>query len=217
MKKINHLRIGWRLLLAILCLTATTAFADVEPNDNIATAEPLALNTLATGDLFVNPTNDANDYYIVTLPANGLVSVTGNYDSELSGFIQIYSASGSYLVGSADGSGEKMVSVNCIAAGTVYIRVYRSSGSGNYSFTVTLDEPANNVDTEPNNSTSTIQDTYLENQTWTGQLGYSGIGGRDSEDYFYIVSPRDGNVVIALGWTENPDLIPLIVKQLIHL
>ncbi len=151
-------------MLAFLCLSLQT-YADTEPNNDIASANPIVLNTLQTGDLFVNPSNDANDYYAITLPANGLVSVTGNFDSGLSGKIFIYSASGSSLVGSADGSGVKAISANCIATGMVYIRVYRSSGSGNYSFTATLDEPTYAADIEPNNSTSTIQDTYLENQT----------------------------------------------------
>src|SRR5690554_1223553 len=203
MKKMLTNRPTWVLLMFAFLGLSLQTYADVEPNDDFATATPLALNTLQHGDLFIDPVNDLDDYYMVTLPANGLVSVTGSFNSELSGYIYIYSSSGAQLSYSAAGSGEKSVSVDCIASGIVYIRVGRNSGSGNYSFTVTLDQPANSVDAEPNNSISTIQATYLENQTWTGQLGYSGAQGVDGDDYFYIISPRDGDVVLSATFDDG--------------
>src|SRR5690554_2705929 len=104
MKKMFINPSAWALLIVVFFGINLQIYADTEPNNDIASANPLALNTLQTGDLFVNPANDINDYYVVTLPGNGLVSVTGNFDAGLSGYIYIHSASGSQLTYSQSGT-----------------------------------------------------------------------------------------------------------------
>jgi hypothetical protein len=202
MKKMFTTKPGWVMLILAFCLFGLQSFADTEPNDNIASANSLALNTIQNGDLFVNPANDADDYYELTLPANGSVMVSGNFSAGLTGRFYFYNSNGTQVGLSSTGSGDIELSLNCLGEGTFYVRASRNSGSGSYTFTVTLTEPAFATDIEPNGGSATsssidaIQETFEENEEWEGQLGFANPSV-DTDDWYYLLSPRDGNVSIS--------------------
>ena len=171
---------------------------DAEPNNSFAEANPLPLNTSQAGTLFLNPASDTQDWYELTLPAIGNVTFTASYQAGLSGFIYIHNSAGGQLGFASSATGT--LTINCTAAGTIYVRATRNGGSGTYTLSVTLNQPQFSADIEPNGdnnvllSSESILQTFQENQAWTGQLGHTNAGVSDVQDWFYIVSPEDGNV-----------------------
>src|SRR5690554_1567791 len=119
-------------LPALLLMITSTAFADTEPNDDLAGANPLEIDQEQTGTLGI-PTGDTDDYYVINLTANGDLTITGNYDQGLTGFIYLYNSAGTQLGYTSGGTGDKSLTVHCIASGNVYVRASRNGGSGSYS------------------------------------------------------------------------------------
>jgi hypothetical protein len=178
-----------------------TAFADVEPNDDFANANPLNLGVEISGELGLS---DANDYYAVQLPENGEVSITATYDG-IGGFLYLY-RSNQTQVGFVAISGTATLTRDCVGSGLVYVRASRNSGEGTYSLEVTLQSLSLAEDTEPNNTQMTIVDIYLEGEVFTGHLGYQGEDSGnaiDSEDWFQVISSSDGDVTLNVDFTGS--------------
>ena len=112
--------------LIALLLLGTSAWADVEPNNSIAEAEPAAFGTI-TGDLGTGADND--DYYVVTLPADGKLTLTLTTNGSLQARTVIYHGDGSSVQFGGFVSGGTIVQTrDCLAAGDVIIRIDRNSG-----------------------------------------------------------------------------------------
>ncbi len=196
------------LCAIVMMFCSVSLFADTEPNNSIAEANPLSFNTEQSGSLAVE-VGDNNDYYSLELLENGTVHIEGNYADGLTGYIYLYNSAGGQLGFSSAGSGDKSLTIGCMAAGTVYVRINRSSGSGDYTFTASYTTPEFSTDLEPNdnggnaNSIDLIQDTYLEGELITGQLGYQNASDFDTEDWYYIVSPHDGDVSLTFEFSEG--------------
>ena len=95
----------------------------------------------------------------------------------------------------------------CYAADTLAARIGHSGGCGSYTASFDTAPPAQAGDVEPNGnndvlaSIDQIQETYEEGEEWTRHLGSIDVDtGQDIQDWFYIVSPEDGDVVL----TVNP-------------
>ena len=190
-----------RSALLIACgFLALSAMADTEPNNSIDEANLLDLDTEVSGTLAIDE-GDFNDYYQLEMPANGDVTITADYGDGLSGFIYLYNSSGAQLGFASSSTGTLIVS--CVHSGTVYARASRTSGSGNYTLSVSLDQPVNENDAEPNNSLAEIQAAYVENQEFSGQVGYFNSPSGDSEDWYYLLSPRDGNVTLTATYDDG--------------
>ncbi len=109
-----------------------------EPNDAIASANPLSVNGYVTGQIYAP---DVADYYQVLIPAQGTYSfqtygVTGacGWGIELDTKIQLYNSSGGSVASNDDSNG--FAGPNCslittsLAAGTYYVAVTGSAASG---------------------------------------------------------------------------------------
>jgi len=188
------------VLLLAFGLFSVSAIADTEPNNSIAEANPLNLETDVDGTLAIDD-GDFNDYYQVELPANGDVTITASYEEGLSGFLYLYNASGAQLGFASSATGT--LTINCVHSGTVYARASRTAGSGSYTLSVSLVQPDNANDAEPNNSLAEIQASYVENQEFSGQVGYFNNPSADSEDWYYLLSPRDGNITLTATYDDG--------------
>ncbi len=123
---------GLRLLcLLFLSLTATAAFADVEPNNAIANATPLDLATEVTGTLNTEPAVDADDYYVIDLPDNGSLEATVAYSDGMTGFLYFYQPNGVQIT-NVPVNGTAVLNADCIGSGLIYVRV-NSANTGNYT------------------------------------------------------------------------------------
>lgn len=193
----------WIILFSTTILSGTSAFADTEPNNSLAEANELDLNAVQTGDLFTNPANDTNDWYEISVPENGIITLSGSFGEDLTGYVYIYGGNGAQLTSSLVQGTSFSISANCVGSGNVYIRLLRSSGSGTYSLEVNSEAPLLANDSEPNNTAEEITDTFMENEEWTGHLGYSSDGVIDANDYFSIVSPHNGNVTLTATYEEG--------------
>jgi hypothetical protein len=196
------MRGGTRFVFLFLLSLATTAvWADVEPNDDFANANPLNLGVEVSGELGAA---DASDYYAVQLPENGEVSISATYEG-IGGFLYLY-RSNQTQVGFESISTSATLTRDCIGSGLVYVRASRNSGEGSYTLEVTLQGLTLSEDTEPNNTQSAIVDTYSEGEVFTGHLGYQGENSGnaiDSEDWFQVISSTDGDVTLNVEFTNS--------------
>lgn len=189
-------------LIAFMTILSFNLWADVEPNNTLATANPLALNTNVIGTLGT-PVTDTEDWYAITLPNVGSVTVNGTYGTGLNGYFYFYRPNGSLINYSSAGTGPKTLTADCYGANIIYLRCTNTSGAGSYNLQVTLNAPPVPADIEPNNSIALIQQTFTEGQSFTGHLGHNNNGTTDSDEYFYYISPRDGNVTFSVTTTTG--------------
>ena len=184
-------------MLFFMCLISGAMWADVEPNDDFATATQLELGVQVSGTLGEDPASDSNDYYAINLPENGLVTLTAEYDG-LGGFVYLYRSSGAQI-NFAGVNGVTTLSADCIGTGLIYSRALRTSGSGSYTLQVDLTTNSISEDVEPNNSLALINETFDADETFTGQLGYAGEltgNSTDSDDWFNVVTSENGDVTL---------------------
>jgi len=178
---------------------------DIEPNDDPAHALTMAENGSVSGHIafrFNGGSFDGSDYYQFTTTNDGSISLSLATDNTGYRYINLYDADGTTLLGSAADYGPDPVSftVNGLAAGTYYARVYTNSNSyyGGYTLTNSVTTDAITNDTEPNN----IPDEagiMLENGSVTGHIAYRLNGGSiDNYDYYKFTTSNDGNITLSL-------------------
>ena len=184
------------IFLFFLCLTTGSVWADVEPNNDIASATPLVPATEVSGTLNTGGA-DADDYYEVVLPENGFVQASVTYEDGLTGFVYFYRSNGVQITNTFV-SGAATLSADCIGSGAVYVRV-NSSGTGDYSLAVNFTPSGQPADAEPNGTLNLANEVFNTNTEFTGQLGYSGTNSSnvtDTDDWFYVVLDDDGLVTL---------------------
>ncbi len=125
--------------------TTPTMANDSGSNDTFGTAASISLETKMTGHLgyYANSVTDYDDYYIFTLPA-AWDSLYVRTDSESSLELDLYLFNSSQVqINSGYAYGTKeLVKRGSTAAGTYYVRAYRSSGQGSYAIKISNRYPA---------------------------------------------------------------------------
>ncbi len=188
---------------------------DVEPNGSTSTIKEIFKEgdewTGHLGHTGVGVGTDSDDYFYVISPRDGNVVLSATYEEGLYGRIYLYNKNGGLIGYSAWLDGESgSYTAYCQAADTLIARLHGLNGCGSYTASFTTPELDNANDVEPNGSIATIKETFEEGVEWTGHLGHSGIDvGTDAYDYFYIISPRDGNVTFSATFDEglNGDIV----------
>ncbi|MFZ6050489.1 hypothetical protein [Halocola ammonii] len=168
-----------------------TSRADTEPNDAIGTANPINLGEEQFGDLGITPPADANDYYSISLEANGTLTVNASSDGSLGYRIFLYNNAGSLLSASPSGTEDLELVQGCMAPGTYFIRIFRQSSNGSYSFNTLFEESALANDVEPNGSIALANQNLFPGETITGQLGHTN-GPSDNQDFFRLIFGTEG-------------------------
>ncbi len=184
---------------------------DAETNDTYLDALALDFTEEKTGHLGYRDIDgwDNEDWYTVTTPYDGELSIVIAPDATLNAYIDLYFSDGSSYISSCTYCGSydenDTIKVSDLKAGTYYIKATRS-GYGSYtissSFAATSLPDGNDIETN---------DTYLEALSLdfdvekTGHLGYRDIDGWDNEDWFTVATPYDGelSIVIAPDATLN--------------
>lgn len=183
---------------------------DVEGNDTPGTASTATINGTVTGNIgyYSNGSRDTDDYWKFTVPSNGKVVVSVVNDSlDVSGSaieldLFTYDVNGQTSMGSDTRWGTRSQVTLYLRPGTFYARVYRYSGSGAYSLTITHTPPPRANDVEGNDSPSTATSlTY--NVASTGHLGYYANGTSDRDDYWRFVAPSSDSIYVHV--TSDPE------------
>lgn len=186
----------------LIFATHGTVRADTEPNNTYAEADSIGLDSTISGTIDF-ASGDINDYYKVYLSGNGNVTVNAYFGDGLSGRVLIYNPSEVFLVSGPVASDSAQVTAGCTGSDYLYVIISRWSGTGDYTFSVSLQSPTVANDQEPNNTIAEIQTTLTENQTTTGQLGHVNNGITDSNDFFEYVNPRNGTVTFSAEGFET--------------
>jgi len=175
---------------------------DAEPN-NIQSQTQLTVveNQIITGQIGYTSILgglDFIDYFRYASPRNGAVTFSANSDNAVSYRIGLFRKNGTFLGESAIGTGTISFTLDCLAQDTIVGRIFSSGGCGSYAATFSTSTQANANDSESNNTIALIQRTVVENEIFTGHLGYvDGAGTSDFTDYFRIINPRNGNITLS--------------------
>ena len=181
--------------LSLLALGSGPAMADVEPNDDFANAEPIAPGTYA-GDLAVNPPADTDDYYAVTLTADGQ-TLYANASVGVGGpdiIVHIYDAAlqercSDMII--APGTGRCLYTFG--APQTAYVRVERwGGGTGSYTLQVAvMDQNDAGGGGDAGNAFGSA--TAIAPGSYPGNW----LGGADADDYYAVTLTTTGQTVYA--------------------
>ena len=167
---------------------------DAEPNDVYTQALNLAPNSTDTGHLgFYNAgKTDYYDYWKVTIPSDGKLSIETNSDATLDVDLTIYDINGnSYLsYGTTRNNSKETAFVNNLMPGTYFIQAYRYTGYGSYEIKSVFTPTAYTNDVEPNDQISQAK-TIVPNTLMTGHLGFYSNGFTDDQDYYVITLPTN--------------------------
>src|SRR5690554_6089782 len=207
MKMMQHLR-RWGLVFATLCIGVVPTFGDVEPNDNIETAEPMELNTPYSGSLSDGPIVDNDDFYAVQVPEDGTLTVDYTRTADdLKVHVRIYRSTGGLVITSTLLQEEGSVTANCLAADLYYVSVQRYSANGDYTIVATNGAYDVPNDQEPNNSREQAFEVFGEGEDIQGHLGHTGqfseFFGTDDNDYYLIETDKDGDITASIESTGN--------------
>lgn len=186
---------------------------DLEPNNDFATAKPIADGVPQSGRTAYNNglTTDQNDYYYTVLPDDGTVRFVYEYtntsnSSDADLYLYTYNRSRGQLTSDSKvnvlstGTFSDTFYVYCQAADTFYFRLF---SSGCFNYTVQYDLlPANTPDLEPNFDFATAK-PVADGVPQSGRIGYRNGLTNDDNDYFYAVLPDDGTVEFIYEYTNT--------------
>jgi hypothetical protein len=185
--------------------TAQPLANDAEPNDAADTPVSLPLATPLTGHLgyYAAGEMDTADWYAVTVPADGALSVTVTTDATLEAEVYLFDTNGgTRLDGDTGWGSESLVGHTHLMPGTYYVQVYRWNGYGGYTIEgIFTQQPIAN-DREPNDDFASAQALSATGGA-TGHLGYYSGGSTDGEDYFAVSVPSASAVDLEIVTDET--------------
>jgi hypothetical protein len=173
---------------------------DIENDDTPSVAINLPVNSSLTGHLGYYSTargNDTYDWYKVTVPAEGKLTITtktSDGDLDLQAYIYRYVADMKDINSSGDyvGGGGTQVDdtvIDYLRPCTVYVELIRRGGIGSYTIASSFTPAALAADAEPDDIPNQAE-TIPMDSTRTGHLGYySHALGTDDFDWYKIVVP----------------------------
>jgi hypothetical protein len=183
---------------------------DAEGNDSPSTSSQATLNGTVTGHLgyFSNSTTDMDDYWKFTVPSNGKVVVQVTSDSvDRSGAkfdldLTIFDVNGTSSL-YYDGQFGKFSEITLyLRPGTFYAQVHRWQGNGgSYSMKIAHTPPPRLNDPEGNDWFASATSLSF-NLASTGQIGYSGNGFTDANDYWKLVAPTTDSIYVHV-WSDT--------------
>ncbi|MEW6238742.1 MAG: carboxypeptidase-like regulatory domain-containing protein [Candidatus Omnitrophota bacterium] len=181
----------------------TVVYAESEPNDDIANANYIELNSTVDGDLASDSPSDAIDCYTFTLESDGFLQVGVVPTAELNVEFILKDSDGVLDIGrsnSKDKGGVEGVVYPNLRAGVYYAVVKipdNASGvmKGTYSISVNF-APVEEIDVELNDIPA--QAVMPVNGETKGHIGYYGSKYTDNKDFYDITLPNDGQLELTL-------------------
>ncbi len=170
----------------------------VDAGNSISTATRLTPPISGTGYL---DSSDANDYYKVTLSMQAIISASLSPPSGSDFDIYLYDSSGTEVSSSTSSTASDSFTYTVESAGDHYLRVYRYSGSGNYSLGVTESTPAVQAESA-HPYTNDFDQTWSLSQTSAGRVRvhFSQLDLESGRDYVYLY---DENNNLVTSYTGN--------------
>ena len=167
---------------------------DAEPNNDFTHALGLPLNGGKVGTVgYSNPLKrDSSDWYKITTNADGYLRFTFTA-SKTSINLTLYDNNGTKQIAQSLNSTNGTFNIDGLAGGTYYVKVkcYNVSVYSPYTINITLIKPAEQNDTEPNDSKSQAKTLPL-NGGKEGHVGYYYNLKRDSSDWYKLITTADG-------------------------
>ena len=170
---------------------------DTEPNDSTATAFAVDLSAAATAKVqgrlgyYGNQVSDDNDYFKVTTPAYGKLSLKFAMDAGdgLGVGYNVFDSSLRYI----RGSGDDNAVFEGLLPGTYYIRMYKENGWGSYTLNFAF-EKQDQPQAVQTNATEIYASGAADNITVSQELPVS---------WFRITMPNDGKLSITTQFTNT--------------
>ncbi len=170
---------------------------------NLQSQTVLPLNGSASGSI-TTPGDTAT--YSLTTNADGAINLTLSVSNNQATYVSLYDSDKVTVLDNPTYTynGPLAISIDGLAKGKYYVKVYPYFSSGTPSFTVsntlTVAVPAN--DKEPNN-TPALADVLTLNDSTTGHIGYYYNHYRDSADWYKVTTNADGLLRLRLNVTDN--------------
>jgi PKD repeat protein len=165
----------------------------------------MALNDSLTGRLHYKNVSsfDNIDWYKVTIPDDGSLTFTVKCESPLQvDNLRIFDKDTATQISSGSYGGLASVSYLNLTAGTYYVSVPFYAGYGSYvvknSFT-----PANFASDSYSNNDINHAQLITVNDSITGRLYYKDKASFDTQDWYMLVLPRQGNVTFSVYTTNG--------------
>lgn len=163
----------------------------IEPNNGTITAQLINLNSNPLNG-FISVSNK-QDFYKIVLPKCGEITINTNVYLEEGLYLDFLNCNGNRIEESIISGGrednptiyKKSLDLD---AGTYYIKMSKSYGTGSYTLKVDYKEVKNDS-IEPNNGTVTAQPINLNSNTINGFITIT-----NDKDFYKIVLPEDGKL-----------------------
>jgi len=185
-------------------LTSAPLTNDVEPDGLYTQANTVSLNGSITGHIgyYYNHVSDTTDWYKFTTNGDGLVKLNLAVSNGQYVYWQLFDGNGTTSLHSDYTNANASYSVDGLAAGTYYVKIftYYTTGFAPYTLTDSLFKPAQANDAEPN-GTSAQALTLPLNGSVTGHINYFYNGQYDTYDWYKLITTQDG--MINLNFTSN--------------
>ncbi len=140
---------------------------------------------------------DEHDYFGVVLPEDGnyTFKVIRNQSSAPLFYTRVKGKINNEYANNYSYGDTTLVTVNCLAADTVYVDIDRYSGCGGYTLSFENTTPSGTAnDNEDNSSIENVSQFISEGESVSGHIGYFDTDNDlDENDYFGVVLTRDGN------------------------
>ena len=173
---------------------------DSEPNDIPESSNILTPGQSKTGHLgyYNQGISDTVDWYAVTVTSDGSLTVSSESDSTLEMDLYMFDQDkitniAGYIIGS--GIYEKTQFVN-LTPGTYYIRANRWTGYGSYTISA-VQKPTGLANDSENNDNVESAVTLSPGQSKTGHLGFYGNGFTDTVEWYSVMIPSDGHLIVS--------------------
>lgn len=209
---------------ALICVTIILAFnikaftlpvpqnivSDNEPNNSPLQASSLSPNSTILCS--IGEGSDYEDWYKITLPSEGELKVWAEVENDMDVSIDFFDKSGIWWIGDRYFVGGIGVTDSTkrsnLMAGEYFIKVWRESGSGNYTLKnkYTPTSIPNGNDIEPNNESAQAI-SFQPNIPLTGHIGYvTNERVTDNVDWYKITLPNDGELKVWADIDKSLDI-----------
>jgi hypothetical protein len=170
---------------------------------NLQAQTVLPLNGSASGSI---TTPGDTSIYSLTTNADGEINLSLSVSNNQATFVSLYDSDKVTVLGTPNYTytGPLIISVDGLAPGKYYVKVYPYYTSGTPSFTVsnTLTVAVPAKDNEPNN-TPAQADVLTLNDSITGHVNYYYNHYRDTTDWYKVTTNADGLLRLRLNVANN--------------
>ncbi len=171
----------------------------------LANATTLAVPGTATGSISATTTSQT---YSVIVPSDGNVTFTIAGDANLYSHLVFLDSDGISQLGevyASFGSSATLTIPHLAPGATYFARVSAYSGTGTFTLSDTLAQPAVAIDAEPNDTAATATATLTVGTPLTGHMGYSRTSYTtvDTADYYKVVVAADGDLTFTISGDAN--------------